>query len=98
MAHSNIPSTPSYGIYLSQILRICRICTDSADFCTAIYKLSQDFLNKGFNKLKLAKKYNRFIDNYEKEWCKFGHLPVLPSCLHDWLNDIDLDLFNQDLY
>ena len=83
MAHSNIPSTPSYGIYLSQILRICRICTDSADFCTAIYKLSQDFLNKGFNKLKLAKKYNRFIDNYEKEWCKFGHLPVLPSCLHD---------------
>ena len=81
MTYSNIPSIPSYGIYLSQILRICRICTDFADFCTAIVKISNEFLNKRFDKSKLVKKFNKFVDNYEKEWAKFGELPVLPACL-----------------
>ncbi len=81
MKYSNIPSNPSYGIYLSQIFRLCRICTDYTDFCTAILKLSQEFLNKGFDKSKLAKKFIRFVDFYEKEWAKLGELPVLPACL-----------------
>ena len=25
--YSNIPSKPSFGIYLSQLIRVCRICT-----------------------------------------------------------------------
>ena len=42
-------------------------------------KLSEVFQNKGFD--KLAKKFNRFVDNYEKEWAKFGELPTTPNSL-----------------
>ena len=81
MTYSNIPSIPSYGIFISQILRICRICTQYADFCTAINRLSQEFLNKGFDKLILCKKFEKFLDKYEREWAKFGCLPEIPTCL-----------------
>ena len=81
MKYSNIPSNPAYGIYLSQILRISRICTDFGDFSSAILKLSQEFLNKGFDKCRLATKFDRFVNDYEKEWAKFGELPSLPLCL-----------------
>ena len=81
ITYSNIPSIPSYGIFISQILRICRICTQYADFCTAINRLSQEFLNKGFDKLVLSKKFERFLEKYEREWAKFGCLPEIPTCL-----------------
>ena len=36
---SNIPVQPAYGIYLSQLLRICRIFSDINNFYIAISKL-----------------------------------------------------------
>ena len=47
---SNIPVQPAYGIYLSQLLRICRICSDINNFYIAISKITKEFLLKGFNK------------------------------------------------
>ena len=70
---------PAYGIYLSQLLRICRICTNIQDFYVAICKITQEFLIKGFNKCILYKYFVKFIDNYELEWCKFGVLPQPPT-------------------
>ena len=83
MKYSNVPILPSYGIYLSQILRICRICTNIDNFKVAMQKLSQDFLNKGFEKGHLTKYFQKFIDVYEREWAKFGCLIVLPKPLLD---------------
>ena len=84
MKFSNVPTLPSYGIYLSQILRISRICTKVDDFEAAMQKLSQDFLNKGFQKHLLAKYFHKFIDVYEREWAKFGSVLVLPIPLTDY--------------
>ena len=76
---SNIPVQPAYGIYLSQLLRICRICTDINDFYVSISKITKEFLSKGFNKYILYKYFVKFIDQYELEWCKFGVLPQPPT-------------------
>ena len=81
MKYSNIPSKPSNGIYLSQLIRVCRICTDAKDFELAIQKITLEFLNKSFDRKVLSRIYMRFIENYEKEWCKFGVLPDNPICL-----------------
>ena len=76
---SNIPVQPAYGIYLSQLLRICRICSDIIFFYDAIIKLTKEFLLKGFNKCILYRYFIKFIDNYELEWGKFGVLPQPPT-------------------
>ena len=57
--YSNIPSNP-----LSQLLLIRRICTEYNDFCAAMLKLTQEFLNMGFDKFELANKLTRFVSNY----------------------------------
>ena len=78
---SNIPTTPSYGIYLSQILRIVRICNQLEDFKVELYNLTLEFLNKGFDKRRLYNMFNKFVENYAKEWGKFGEVIELPDCL-----------------
>ena len=81
MTYSNVPSLPSYGIYLSQLIRICRICTSHFGFVPAMQKLTQEFLNKGFDKNILLKYFTKCIDSYELEWSKFGVLPEIPATL-----------------
>ena len=81
MKYSNIPNNPSYGIYLSQIIRICRNCTKVNDFNISLNKLTNEFINKSFNKSNLYKIVLKFIGNYENEWCKFGSLPEVPFAL-----------------
>ena len=81
ISYSNIPSSPAYGIFISQILRLCRICNYYSDFDIAVMKLTHQFLDKGFDKTLLCKKFEKFVSNYEREWAKFGCLPELPTCL-----------------
>ena len=81
LSFSNIPVQPAYGIYLSQLLRICRICSDINNFYIAISKITKEFLLKGFNKCILFKYFVKFVCQYELEWCKFGVLPQPPTVL-----------------
>ena len=81
MTYSNIPTMSSYGIYLSQLIRVCRICTEYSDFCTAVLKITKEFLNKGFDKVILSRFFRKFITNYELEWSKFGVELEMPTYL-----------------
>ena len=78
---SNIPTKLAYEIYLSQLIRVCRICIKARNFDFAMQKITLEFVNKSFDKAYLTKIFMRFIGNYEKEWCKFGVLPEIPACL-----------------
>ena len=78
---SNIPTMPSYNIYLSQILRIVRICNNIGDFIVEVESLTKEFLLKGFNKPLLSNIFYKFVKNYCQEWGKFGVEPRLPECL-----------------
>ena len=79
LRYSNIPVQPAYGIYLSQLIRVCRICLNISDFYVSVCKITKDFLSKGFNKDILFKYFMKFIVQYELEWCKFGVLPQPPT-------------------
>ena len=69
---SNIPAQPSYGIYISQLLRIVRICNVVSDFYVEVVRLTDDFLKKGFVKKRLHNLFIKFVNNYPKEWGKYG--------------------------
>ena len=81
MAYSNIPSLPSYGVYLSQLIRVARICTEYVGFNNFTTKLTQDFMNKSFDNKLLKKYFKKFVDIYETEWSKLGVVPELPTIL-----------------
>ena len=63
---SNIPSSPAYGVYISQLIRYARACTEYTDFVDRSKSLTSKLLNQGYqsDRLKVAiKKFcGRYID------------------------------------
>ena len=68
---SNIPAKPTYGVYISQLIRICRICDNYSSFLLRHKLLTERLVRQGFwyNKLcitfkKFARRYNVLISKY----------------------------------
>ena len=49
---SNIPSKPAYGVYISQLVRIGRICSGFVQFRDRHYKLTEKLIAQGCVALK----------------------------------------------
>ena len=49
----NIPAKPTYGVYISQLIRICRICDNYSSFLLRHKLLTERLVRQGFwyNKL-----------------------------------------------
>ena len=45
---SNIPSKTAYGVYISQLVRIGRICDNFEQFNDRLYKLTSKLIKQGF--------------------------------------------------
>jgi len=57
---SNTPSSPAYGVYMSQLIRYSRICNSYHDFLLRSVLLTRKLLNQGFIESRLRftlKKY-----------------------------------------
>ena len=57
---SNIPSSPAYGIYISQLIRYARACSDYEDFIARCKILTSKLIKEGYDNAKLkvaAKKF-----------------------------------------
>ena len=68
---SNIPAKPTYGVYISQLIRICRICDNYSSFLSRHKLLTERLVRQGFwyNNLcitfkKFARRYNVLISKY----------------------------------
>ena len=57
---SNIPSGPAYGVYVSQLVRIGRICSNYTHFAVRHYKLTQRLVRQGFRYSTLCVVFRRF--------------------------------------
>ena len=57
---SNIPSGPAYGVYVSQLVRIGRICSNYTDYAVRHYKLTQRLVRQGFRYSTLCVVFRRF--------------------------------------
>ena len=58
---SNIPASPAYGVYISQLERYARICTSKVDFINRLRGLSLRLRQQGFETNLLQKSFNKFF-------------------------------------
>ena len=61
---SNIPSGPSYGVYISQLIRIARICSNYEDFTKRNKLITTRLIKQGFLYTKLVKSFRNFYVKY----------------------------------
>ena len=51
---SNIPTSPAYGLYISQLIRYSRACSSYSDFVKCHQCLSRKLMNQGYAKERLV--------------------------------------------
>ena len=61
---SNIPSGPSYGVYISQLIRYARCCSHCGDFGCRHRCLVGRLLSQGYKALRLGKSFGGFYGRY----------------------------------
>ena len=69
---SNIPHSPSYGVYISQLIRYARACTSYRDFAERHSLLSRKLVNQGYTKRRLASTFKRFFGRCHDLIDKYG--------------------------
>ena len=71
---SNIPANLTYGVYISQLIRISQICDIYVPkFCHKVYSILTDSLiRQGFWYSKLCKYFKKFVRRHYALSNKFG--------------------------
>ena len=62
---SNIPCGPSYGVYISQLIRYARCCSHYDDFRYCHKCLVDRLLSQGYIALRLEKSFKKFYGRYQ---------------------------------
>jgi hypothetical protein len=57
---SNIPASPAYGIYISQLIRYARASSDCPDFLKRHLHLRNRLLDQGYEKIRLIRSLKKF--------------------------------------
>ena len=57
----DVPRRPSYGVYISQLIRFARVCSHVDDFNTLNKCLTAKLLKQGYRYHKLRKDFSKFI-------------------------------------
>ena len=70
---SNIPSGPAYGVYISQLVRIGRICSNYTDFTLRHYKLTDRLINQGYRYSDLGRSFYKFAKKHQRVVDKYNH-------------------------
>ena len=60
----DVPSSTSYGVYISQLVRFARACSHVADFNTSNKLSTQNLLKQGYWYHKLPKTSSKFYRQY----------------------------------
>ena len=71
--NSNIPSGPAYGVYISQLVRIGRICSDYSDFALRNYKLTERLINQGYRYSDLCRSFQKFARKHPNILNKYNY-------------------------
>ena len=79
----DVPRSTSYGVYISQLIRLARASSYVADFNTRNKLLTQNFLNKAISIINFAKHFQNFIDD-TMIWFLNSKLDLNLSCAKDF--------------
>ena len=69
----DVPLAPSYGVYISQLVRFARVCSDVIDFNERNQCITGKLLCQGFRYHKLLKTFTKFFHRYKDLISKFGY-------------------------
>ena len=61
---SNIPTSPSYGVFISQLIWYARACSSYGCFILRPTRLSNKFLEQGYFKERLKSSFRKFYGRY----------------------------------
>ena len=81
----DVPRRPSYGVYISQLIRFARICSHVDDFNTRNKCLTAKLLKQGYRYHKLRKAFSKFYRRHYELISKFN--VGLKSLLHQGLSE-----------
>ena len=62
---SNVPASPAYGIYISQLIRYARASSNYSDFLKRHLYLRNRLLDQGYTKIRLIRSPIKFIFRYQ---------------------------------
>jgi hypothetical protein len=62
---SIIPASPAYGVYISQLIRYARACSNYSDFLKRHLYLRNRLLDQGYQKIRLIRSLKKFIFRYQ---------------------------------
>ena len=62
---SNIPASPAYGVYISQLVRYARASSNYSDFLKRHLHLRNRLLDQGYKKIRLIRSLKKFIFRYQ---------------------------------
>ena len=81
----DVPRRPSYGVYISQLIRFARVCSHVDDFNTRNKCLTAKLLKQGYRYHKLRKAFSKF---YRRRYGLISKFNVgLKSLLHQGLSE-----------
>ena len=70
----DVPRLPSYGIYISQLVRFARCCTSVLDFHSKNLQITSKLLTHCYRYHKLRKTFGKFFRSYSELLSKFGDI------------------------
>ena len=70
----DVPRLPSYGIYISQLVRFARCCTSVLNFHSKNLQITSKLLTQGYRYHKLRKTFGKFFRSYSELLSKFGDI------------------------
>jgi hypothetical protein len=62
---SNIPASPAYGVYISQLIRYAKASSNYSDFLKRHLYLRNRLLDQGYKKIRLIRSLKKFIFRYQ---------------------------------
>ena len=62
---SNIPASPAYGVYISQLIRYARVSSYYSDFLKRHRYLRNRLLDQVYEKIRLIRSLKQFIFRYQ---------------------------------
>ena len=60
----DVPRLPSYGVYISQLVRFARCCTSVSDFHSKTIQITSKLMTQGYIYHKLRKIFGKFYGSY----------------------------------
>ena len=68
----DVPRSPSYGVYISQLIRFARVCSNVDDFNNRNLSLTAKLLKQGYRYHKIRKSFSKFYHRHSELIVKYN--------------------------